>query len=429
MKKIKFILIGAGDRGTTYVRIGAECCPEFELVGVADPDPVRRDYIKNKFNLPESVCFSSWTQILEQPKFADVVIIGTQDKLHFEPAMKAISLGYHLLLEKPVAPTPEECLQVRDAALEKGVEVFVCHVLRFTPFFSLLKQIIDSGRIGDVMHIVHIEGVGPMLQAHSFVRGHWRKLEDSNPMILAKCCHDMDILQWLIGKRCLRVQSFGDLSYYRRENKPEGVPERCIDGCPIEASCPYSTIKLYKNRQKEGYVQAATHKHLPTDEDIMRTITETEYGKCVFCCENNVVDHQTVNLEYEGGVTVSLTMTAFSEHGRRLRIMGTKGELVADMGKDFVTVFDFETMKHTDIKIPNAVTNQDITGGHGGGDKGIMRTMCQYLTGNYQGNSVADIQTSIENHLPCFAAEESRLKNCVIDMDEYTKKLCLSYRK
>ena len=429
MKKLKFILIGAGDRGTTYATLGTECCPEFELVGVADPDVGRREYIREKFNLPESACYSSWTDILDQPKFADVAIIGTQDKLHFEPAMKAISMGYHLLLEKPVAPTPEECLKIQDAAQKKGVEVFVCHVLRFTPFFSLLKQLVDSGCIGDVMHIVHIEGVGFRLQAHSFVRGPWRNKADSNPMILAKCCHDMDILQWLIGKRCLRLHSFGNLGYYRPENKPEGAPERCTDGCPVEATCPYSTIRLYKSRFKEGYSRMITGKHHNiSDEDIAKALEETTYGKCVFSCGNDVVDHQTVNLEYEGGVTVSMTMTAFSEHGRRLRIMGTKGEIVADMGKDFVTLYDFETMQHTDISIQNAVVNQDISGGHGGGDKGIMRTVCQYLTGNYNGNSVASIQTSIENHMHCFAAEESRLNNCVVDLDAYIQRIRSSYQ-
>lgn len=427
MKKIKFILIGAGDRGTTYADLGAECCPEFELVAVADPDPVRRDYIRDRFGLPESACYRSWEEILAKPRFADAAIIATQDRMHFAPAMRAIELGYELLLEKPVAPTPSECLQIADAAKRRGVRVVVCHVLRFTPFFRLLKSIVDSGRIGRIINIVHVECVGNVHQSHSYVRGNWHRSEDSTPMILAKSCHDLDIVQWLLGERCVRLNSFGSLSYFRRENMPQGAPEYCAEGCPAEADCPYSALKIYRDRAFPAFVKTATGKHDPTDADIERAITATDYGKCVFRCDNDVVDHQVVDLEYEDGANVSFTMSAFNRGGRKIRIMGTKGEINAQMSDPFITLFDFATRQETRINVEDAVRDESIRGGHGGGDRGIIRSFCRYLAGTYDGSSITDIATSVENHLVAFASEQSRLEGRVIDMARYEEDLRCGY--
>lgn len=419
MKKIKFILIGAGDRGTTYADLGAECCPEFELVAVADPDPVRRNYIRDRFGLPESACYRSWEEILAEPRMADAAIIATQDRMHFAPAMRAIELGYELLLEKPVAPTPSECLQIADAAKQRGVRVVVCHVLRFTPFFRLLKSLVDSDRIGRIINIVHVECVGNVHQSHSYVRGNWHRSEDSTPMILAKSCHDLDIVQWLLGERCVRLNSFGSLSYFRRENMPQGAPEYCAEGCPAEADCPYSAVKIYRERAFPAFVKTATGKHDPTDADIERAITETDYGRCVFRCDNDVVDHQVVDLEYEDGANVSFTMSAFNRGGRKIRIMGTKGEISAQMSDPFVTLFDFATRRETKINVEDAVRDESIRGGHGGGDRGIIRSFCRYLAGTYDGDSITDIATSVENHLVAFASERSRVEGRVIDMARY----------
>ena len=418
MKKIRFILIGAGDRGTTYANYGFSDCPEFELVGVADTNPIRRNYIKEKFSLDDSACFESWEDILALPKMADAAIISTQDQMHFEPAMKAISLGYDLLLEKPAAPTPEECLQIADAANEKGVHVIVCHVLRYTPFFRLIKRMIDEDKLGRVINIDHVECVGNVHQSHSYVRGNWRNSESSTPMILAKSCHDIDILQWLLGERCTRVQSFGSLSYFRKENAPEGATEYCYQGCKAEKDCPYSAIRVY-NDEKCPFRTTATGKHTPTDDDIDYAIKNTNYGKCVFMCDNNVVDHQVVNLEYEDGATVSFTMSAFNKGGRKIRIMGTKGEINDEMKDDHITFFDFATRETTEISITDAVLDEHISGGHGGGDRGIIRSFCQFLAGTYEGNSITDISTSIENHLVTFAAEKSRVEGSVVNVEDY----------
>ena len=420
MKKLKVIVIGLGSRGTTYTKHGFEACPEFELVGIADPDPERRNHVKNLCNLDESVCFENWEDILALPKFADAAIIATQDKMHFEPAMKAIELGYHLLLEKPAAPTPEECFKIADAANKKGVHVIVCHVLRFTPFFRTLKKIIDDVKIGKIMNIVHTEGVGNIHQSHSYVRGNWHKEADSSPMLLAKSCHDIDILQWLLGEKCTRVHSFGSLSHFCAANKPEGAPEFCAQGCPVESECPYSALKIYAC-EKSSYIRRASKKHNPTEEDVRRVLFETNYGRCVYQCDNDVVDHQVVNLEYESGATVSFTMSAFNKGGRKIHIMGTKGEIYAGMADPAVTLYEFETGKKSEILVADAVADEEITGGHGGGDRGIMRSFCQYLCGTYTGNSVTEITTSIENHLVTFAAEQSRREGTVVTIDEYIK--------
>lgn len=421
MKKLKVILIGAGNRGTTYVRMGKEHCPEFEVVGVADPRPNRRDYIRELFDLPESACFESWEEILAQPKMADVAIIATQDAMHFAPAMKAIEQGYHLLLEKPAAPTPEECLAIDRAATAKGLEVIVCHVLRFTPFFTTIKRLIDEGAVGRIMNIIHVEAVGNIHQSHSYVRGNWGNVGRSTPMILAKSCHDIDILQWLLGERCTRVQSFGSLSYFNAENKPEGAPEFCVDGCPAKETCPYHASKVYAELKR--FVKHATGKHEPTDADIDYAIRNTNYGKCVFQLDNDAVDHQVVNLEYESGATASFTMSAFNKGGRRIRIMGTKGELEGDMSQKTIKLYRFDTMETEEIPIDNAVTDETIFGGHGGGDAGIVRAFCQFMLGTYKGNSITDITTSVENHLATFAAEDARLSGSVITMKDYIANL------
>ena len=421
MKKVKLVLIGAGDRGTTYADVGSEVCPEMEIVAVADPDPVRRNYIRDKFGLSEERCFEYGEDLLKLPKMADAAIIATQDREHYELAMSAIEVGYHLLLEKPAAPTPEQCLAISEAANKKGVQVVVCHVLRFSPFFKTLKKLIDEDRVGKVYNIVHTEGVGNVHQSHSFVRGNWHNSKESAPMILAKSCHDIDILQWLIGEKCTRVQSFGSLSYFRKENMPEGAPEYCYQGCPAEEDCPYSAMKIYE--QSKMFVKQATQKHEPTDEDIRKAITETNYGRCVFQCDNDVVDHQVVNLEYESGTTVSFNMSAFNRGGRKIRIMGTKGEITAEMRLDEITLFDFKTRTYNKINIKDAVLNENISGGHGGGDVGIMRTFCKFINGEYDGNTIDNISVTVENHLVAFAAEQSRVDGTVINMDRYREAL------
>ena len=422
MDKLKVILIGAGNRGTTYTDIMADMPEKFQVVAVAAPIESRREYIREKHQIPAEMCFNDWSEVLALGKIADIALIATMDQGHFEPAMKAIELKYDLLLEKPVSPSPAECQQIAKAAEENGVKVIVCHVLRYTSLFMQLKDLLDSGRIGDIISINHEECVGNVHQSHSFVRGNWGNSDRSSCMLLQKSCHDMDILQWLIGKKCKKVQCFGALTYFKEKNAPEGSPDYCIEGCPKGEICPYNAVKLYLDDKKNDWFRTTcTRVADPDDEDVKKAISTTQYGKCVFKCDNNVVDHQTVNLLFEDDVTVTFSMNAFNKGGRFMHIMGTKGEIHAAMDGDTpIEVYTFEDKKTETISMS---AKDGIGGGHGGGDEGIVATLYDYLTGIYTGKSVSDISVSCNNHLIVFAAEESRKNHVVVDFDEYARSL------
>lgn len=417
------IVIGAGARGTRYSEMMKAMGCDMKVIAVAEPIDNRREYIGDMFDIPKDMRHLSWEDLLSVPKFADFAIIATQDRDHIAPAMAAIEKGYDLLLEKPMGATPEECVKIAHAAEEKGVCVLVCHVLRFTKFFRGLKNIIDSGAIGHVVHIQHAECVGNLHQSHSFVRGNWKNSEESAPMILAKSCHDMDILSYLVGSECKKIHSFGGLMYFRPENAPEGAPDFCIEGCPHKDECNYYAPRVYLEIfDRESFPTAVTKTRCPSDEELLEALRTTNYGRCVFKCPNDVVDHQTVNIEYESGATVSFTMCAFNKGSRNIRIMGTEGEIIANMGDPFYTVFDFKTRQYKKIEIENAVTDETIGGGHGGGDGGIVQALAKRLDGDTSDKAICTIAETCKNHLIAFAAEESRLTGTVVSFDEYVKR-------
>lgn len=417
MKKLKVILIGAGNRGGVYTDVMSDLPEQFQVVAVAEPRDSRRERIQQKHNLPDNMCFTDYKPLLALGKIADIALIATMDRDHFEPAMMAIDLGYDLMLEKPITPTPEECIALTENAKKHGVRVVICTVLRYTPLFIKLKEIIDSGRIGKVMSINHEECVEFVHQSHSFVRGNWGNSERSSVMLLQKSCHDMDILQWLLGKKCKKVQSFGALTYFTEENAPEGAPERCIEGCPVGDTCIYNSVKLYLESDSNWFRSAATKLVKSTDEDVKKSLMESNYGKCVFHCDNDVVDHQTVNMLFEDDVTVTFTMNAFNTGGRYINIYGTKGEIRAALKGDTpIRVYDIVS-KETE-EIPSSGTD-GVLGGHGGGDAGIVRTLYSYMVGEYNGVSVPTIEESCYNHLITFAAEHARNTGTVVDVEEY----------
>ena len=417
MKKLKAIVVGAGSRGTTYSTVMSKHAEKFQIVAVAEPKKDRRDYIKDLYNLENNMCFESYEPLFELGKIADFAVIATMDKDHLKPALKAIELGYDLLLEKPIAPTAEECIEINNAANKKGVKVLICTVLRYTDIFKTLKNFIVSGKIGKVMSINHEECVGNVHQSHSFVRGNWGNSKRSSDMLLQKSCHDLDILQWLINKKCKSVQSFGALSYFKAENAPEGAPEYCIQGCPNGEVCPYNAAKLYFDPKWTWLREPAANKPNPTDEDLLEVVTKTQYGKCVFKCDNDVVDHQTVNMLFEDDVTVTFTMNAFNKGGRFIHIMGTLGELRAALDEDTpITYFDF--VKHKTETIP-LVGKDGIAGGHGGGDTGIMLDLYDYFTDNYSGVSIPTIEESLYNHMLVFATEQARKTNTIVDVQKF----------
>lgn len=420
MKKLKVVLMGAGGRGVTYTDIMAKMPEKFEVVAVAEPLDNRRNHVRELHNIPDDMCFTDWRPLLELGKIADVALICTMDRDHLEASIKSIELGYDLLLEKPIAPEPLDCKMITECAIKNNKKVVICTVLRYTDIFTTVKDMIDSGKLGKVMSINHEECVGNTHQSHSFVRGNWGNSKRSSTMLLQKSCHDMDLLQWLIGKKCKKVQSFGMLSHFRKENAPEGAPEYCVQGCPAEETCPYSAKKVYFNCPPDHWFRTGATKHVaPTDEIMMDCITNTNYGRCAYKCDNDVVDHQTVNLLFEDDITVTFTMNAFNKGGRYLHIMGTKGELRAQMdGESPIKFYDFLTEKTETIDV---VAGDGISSGHGGGDTGIVEDFYDYINGNYTGKSIPSIEESYYNHLITFAAEEARLTGKVIDFDEYVK--------
>ena len=431
MKKYSVIIIGAGGRGNGYARIIKDLSDKFEVVAVADPIKARRDNVQQLFNLPDSACFLGYEEILAEPKMADVAAICTMDDMHTEPALKAIELGYNLLLEKPVAQTPEECVAIAQAAEKKGVSVLVCHVLRYTPFYKGIKKIVMDGVLGDIMSVIAVEAVGNVHQSHSYVRGDWHREDETTPMLLAKCCHDLDIIQWILDKPCKKVTSFGELTYFTPENAPQGAPKHCYGtDCPARENCPYSYDKVYLSEDSQDWMQRTAARgycdeFVPTVDEIKEGLANTNFGACVFHANNDVVDHQVVNMEFAGGVTASLTMNAFNKGGRYIRLFGTKGELYANASDTEITVWDFNTKETTKYSV--CETEESIAGGHGGGDSGIVAELYDYLSDNYTGYCAADIDISVKNHLIGFAAEQARHNDTVEDIKVFCNRLGFKY--
>ena len=330
MKRITMVIAGLGGRGhDIYGNYAMEHPDEVEIAAVADPRPERLELAQREWNIPAERCFATAEELFAQPQLADAAVIATQDRQHVVHAEAALKGGYHLLLEKPVAVDIEGCLEVLRLARRYQRHVVVCHVLRYTPFYNAIKRIIEDGRIGEVVTIQAMEQVGYWHQAHSYVRGNWRRADESSPMILAKCCHDMDILIWLTGKRARYVSSYGNNYLFRAEKAPAGAAQRCMD-CAVRAGCPYDAVRYYLESGRTSVRAGRVHWPInvldphPTPENIEQALRTGPYGRCVYHCDNDVVDHQVVNIELDGGTTINFTMSAFTERCyRTIKVMGT----------------------------------------------------------------------------------------------------------
>jgi len=356
---------------------------------------------------------ATWEELLARPKFADAVIIATPDHLHYTPCMKALELGYDILLEKPIAQTEKQCRDLVAYARKTGKIVGLTHVLRYSPYFLMLKELVDSKKIGDLVSIQHFEPVDHVHMSHSYVRGSWRDSKASTPLVLAKSSHDLDILHWIIGKLCKKVVAFGDLSHFNASNAPKGAPERCTDGCPMEATCPFSALKIYYRDRTWLYVFDLPEKPEEQGPVILENLKSGNYGKCVYHCNNNQPDHYTMLMEFEGGVTVNFSIEAFTSYsGRRTRIMGTRGDIVGDM-EQFVHT-DFVTGKSVTYD-SHAIDSLNYEGvGHGGGDTGMIRDWIEAVRKQDASLMSTPLNDSLESHLIAFAAERSREQDGVV---------------
>ncbi len=409
------VLIGAGQRGMeVYASYALKYPQEFQIVAVAEPNTERRRRMQTLHHIPDEMAFEDWKELLQKEALADCALVCTMDQQHTEPVLAALQKGYHVLCEKPMSPEPKTCIEMADAAKRYGKTLTICHVLRYSPLYTKVKEILDSGVIGTLVSIQYIECVGYEHQAHSFVRGNWRNTRLSSPMILQKSCHDMDILSWLIGRKCTKVSSFGSLMHFRPENAPAGSTERCMDGCKVRHDCPYDCVKIYL--QSNDIFHHTIRKVVAlegTNEAVMQSLKTGPYGRCVYHCDNDVVDHQVVNLEYEGGITASFTMCAFTYGGSRImNIMGTHGQILCDMEKNRIEVLEFSTGSQ------NVISVKVGSSGHSGSDDAFMRGFLRTVQTN-GAFTLSSAEQSVESHLIAMAAEKSRITGKTIDMENY----------
>lgn len=408
-RELTIAVMGAGSRGNEYPEYGKLFPGSCRVVAVSDINEYRRNKMAEKWSIPADRVFGDYHEMLEagkNGKLADILLIALPDDLHFEPAMEAMSQGYDILLEKPMAQTSEECEALLKRQHETGVMVAVGHVLRYSPYFRALKNAIDSGLVGELVSIQHMEPVLYAHMAHSFVRGNWRNSKMTTPMIVAKCCHDMDLLRWIVGKPCTSVKAEGNLFLFRPEKAPEGAPHRCTDGCPYEATCPYSALEIYDRKRWFMYVFDVP-KDCPS-EQLREILKTSDYGRCVYHCDNDQPDHIVAALRFEGGVTASFTMDAFTPWGgRRTRVMGTMGFIEGD-GKTF-TLHRFDTGKaHTWSFVPPQGENYKESG-HAGGDLALIRDFLEAVDTRDFTKLSSSLDASVESHLMGFSCEKDRL--------------------
>jgi predicted dehydrogenase len=411
MKPINVLLLGAGSRGTyVYADYGKQNPAMLKVVAVADPDAAKREKIQKEHGIPSEFAFQSWEKACDRlPPQTDGVVIATQDQMHLEPILTAMKHNLHILCEKPIVPRLEECRQIEKAVKGYPKVFMIAHVLKYTAFFSKIKKLLAEGKIGRLIGIDLIENVGHLHISHSFIRGNWNNSKESSPMILAKSCHDMDIMYWLAGSPCESLFSYGDLHYFKKENAPQGAPSRCLEGCPVSTECPYFAPKIYLTDFTGWPVNV-----ISTDLSLGGRLAALEtgpYGRCVFRCDNNVVDHQNVAMRFTNGVTANFIMTGFSkEIHRSVCLFGTAGEIKGDMEENKITVNEFSS-GNTDVIEPG---NQ--TGGHSGGD-GRFITDFVNMARDGSGDDRNMIRNSFESHYMAFAAEQSRLEGKTVKLD------------
>ena len=403
-------IIGVGARGANaYGWQLNDATDKFNVVALCDILQERLDIFGKKFGVAEENRFLDEDEFFKERR-ADVLLIAPPDKCHIRHALKAFALGYDVMTEKPLTDDLDECHALLEAQKKSGSKALVCHVLRYAPAFVKAKEFLEEGAIGKLIQIEALERVGFWHQAHSYVRGNWRNLECSAPMILAKCCHDLDLLQYYAASKCKSISSVGDLTYFKAENAPEGSTDRCTT-CPHVETCAFSAKRIYIDEwhRREQPVDIWPFNVLTTapitEEKLWKAIQEGPYGRCVFRCDNDVVDHQLTQMTFENGVKASLSMTGFTAcGGRRIVFHGTEGEMILDEATNSLDVLHYV---NGPTKLDISVLS-DCGYAHGGGDVYIIKKLYEILCGN--GSIDTSLEASVESHLMGIYAEESRIK-------------------
>lgn len=404
-RPVTAITLGAGSRGNVYGNYAVQYPDQLDIVGVAEPIPLRNERYAKKHNIPGANRFVTWEDVFKKPKFADAIIISTPDNLHYGPCIEALKMGYDILLEKPISPSEQECRDILALTKKTGRIVAVCHVLRYAPYFIKLRELMQSGAIGEIISLQHLEPIGYDHMAHSYVRGNWHNSKATTPIILAKSCHDLDIIKWMLNRSSIDIHAAGDLKWFRSENAPAGSTARCTDGCAVEKTCPYSAMEHYAVKRKRLHVFDMPDDKNLWDAHILDKLKTTNYGRCVYRMENDQPDHYITNIRFQGNITASFSMEAFTSYeGRRTRVMGSMGDIVGDMNSFVMT--DFRTNKKTEWK--------STTDMHGGGDWRLVADWIQAVSQQNAALLTSTIDASIESHVMGFAAEKSRKEKMVI---------------
>ena len=409
----RLAVIGAGDRGQTYASLAAAAGAV--VAAVAEPDDARRQRFGERYRVPEARRSRGWDTLELTADDVDGVVITTMDDLHVDPGLRFAQLGVPMLLEKPIGPTWSECARLRDGLPENAPPIFVAHVLRYAPYTRVLRSLIAEGAVGEIINIHHLEPVGFWHFAHSFTRGNWRSTATAAPFMVSKACHDVDWVTHLIGSECVAVSSFGSLNHFRRELRPAGAADRCVD-CRVD--CVYDARSIYLDMAHAGDFShpVSTITDGTTVAAVEHALAHTRFGQCVYDCDNDVIDTQVASLLFSGGQTASITVTAFTEsRGRHSVIAGTCGE--ATVTESGVEVYSFRNRRrrfHSSGIDASAFSGSGINAGHASGDAAMM----EHFLGEIASPTEAGRQAfadALRSHQVAFAVEESRLRQEVLD--------------
>ena len=422
-KPITAIIVGAGHRAFVYSEL-AKTNPEMlKIVGVADPNPVRRKKAMEYFGFGEDMCFESARELASKGKLADTVINGTMDEQHLDTALPLLECGYDMLLEKPFAVNEDEMWQIVNCAKKNNSKVMICHVLRYTPFYYAIKERIVNGEIGDIINIQTTEHVSYHHLSTSYVRGKWANSQKCHTtMLLAKCCHDLDIMMWMMSdtKPC-SISSYGSKFQFKPENAPEGAGTICMKDCPHVDTCNFSTKRLYIDHPDRWafYVwDALEDKENPTIEDKIALMkSDNPYARCIYKCDNDVVDHQSVMVNFESGATGTHNMVGGSAEPRRnIHIVGTKGEIFGNFEESKFTVLKINPSpdahnEECDVEEVDLRVSGDMVGaygGHGGGDERLAADFVKFVRGEKPSLACTSVFDSVAGHLSVYRADKSR---------------------
>ncbi len=428
-KQITAILVGAGNRANVYASVSFDFPEKLKVVGLVDPNPERLEFMKKRFNVPDENCFDYVDALCKREKFADVVINGTMDQLHVDTAIPTLEKGYDLLLEKPFAVNEDEMNRLREVAKRNGAKVVICHVLRYTKFYRAIKEHLLKGDIGDIVSIEMCEHVNYHHMCVSYVRGKWRSEEVCfAPMLLAKSCHDVDLMMWMMNHtKPVAVSSFGSEFQYGPQNKPEGAGNRCMVDCPLEGECVYSAQKQYIDVLRwPQYVWNDDEKlrNMSVEEKAEHLRTVNPFGECAWNFDRGGnVDHQTMIVNFENGATGTFSMIGgAAKSERNIHIIGTKGEIKGNFESSKYILRTLTPSKDyggfTEQEFDLQVTGDMIgaKGGHGGGDRGLVLDFLEYINGHEPSVSCTMLEDSVISHHTVFCANEARKNGTVVKL-------------